>query len=253
MVFLFIFLFILFLTHKNKLYERFDNNDIELVISRYNEDLKWLENEPFNKYKYIVYNKGNNDNFYKSDNFKGEIKLPNVGRETHSYLIHIINNYDNHTFSNITVFLPGSIELEHKYERGKKLLYEIEKTNNSNVFSCIFTDKPVREVFNHFQIDNYISSNNNNRNINNDPTIEIAEVRPFGEWYSKIFNNINIDNNCFTQNALFGITKETIFKNSKSYYEDLIVHVDKHHNPEAGHYFERSWDTVFMAENTLYV
>ena len=34
--------------------------NIELVIARYNEDLNWLNEEPFNKYPYIVYNKGNN-------------------------------------------------------------------------------------------------------------------------------------------------------------------------------------------------
>ena len=37
-----------------------------IIISRYNEDLKWTLEEPFNKFRYIVYNKGENDNFEKS-------------------------------------------------------------------------------------------------------------------------------------------------------------------------------------------
>ena len=40
-------------------------NNIILVIARYNENLDWLTEEPFNKYNSIVYNKGINDNFNK--------------------------------------------------------------------------------------------------------------------------------------------------------------------------------------------
>ena len=36
--------------------ENYDNTNanIEMVIARYNEDLNWVKNEPFNKYKSIV-------------------------------------------------------------------------------------------------------------------------------------------------------------------------------------------------------
>ncbi len=61
-----------------------------LVIARYMEDLEWLQNENFKEYSYIVYNKGTNSNYCKTDKFLKEIKLPNVGREAHTYLFHII-------------------------------------------------------------------------------------------------------------------------------------------------------------------
>ena len=32
-------------------------NNIEIVISRYNEDLLWLNEYPFNQFEYIVYNR----------------------------------------------------------------------------------------------------------------------------------------------------------------------------------------------------
>jgi len=41
------------------------NNKIEIVVARYNEDLSWTNEFPFNKFNYTVYNKGNNDNFEK--------------------------------------------------------------------------------------------------------------------------------------------------------------------------------------------
>lgn len=39
--------------------------NIDIVVSRYNEDLKWMNEYPFNKFQYIVYNKGVNENFCK--------------------------------------------------------------------------------------------------------------------------------------------------------------------------------------------
>jgi hypothetical protein len=69
----------------------------ELVIARYNEDISWLKNVK-NK-KITVYNKGIDNINIKS------IKLPNVGRESHTYLTHIINNYDN--LADTTIFCQG--------------------------------------------------------------------------------------------------------------------------------------------------
>ena len=62
-----------------------DKSNIEIVISRYNEDIQWTE-----KYKQFVtiYNKGN-------DPIDDAISLINVGREAHTYLHHIVHNYDN--------------------------------------------------------------------------------------------------------------------------------------------------------------
>lgn len=241
---------------KNRI-EGFDNNenDINIIISRYSEKLEWLKDAPFNKYTYIVYNKGNNDNYYKSDKFKKEIKLNNVGREAHTYLTHIINNYDNEQFAKLTVFLPGSVELEHKYGRAKKLLNEINIGDKDvDLFSCILMDKPVRDVFYNFTIDKYLSSNNDNKINNDKDEVDISNIRPFGKWYEKIFNNINNENRCFTQNSMFVITKDTILKKPKTYYINLIKYLDKHHNPETGHYFERSWDAVFFPyENVKYI
>jgi hypothetical protein len=41
-------------------------NNIEIVVARFNEDLRWTCEFPFNHFQYIVYNKGNNDNFNSS-------------------------------------------------------------------------------------------------------------------------------------------------------------------------------------------
>ena len=67
---------------------------IEIVIARYNEDLLWTLETPFNEFKYTVYNKGDNDTFEKT-NVTKIINLPNVGRCDHTFLYHITENYNN--------------------------------------------------------------------------------------------------------------------------------------------------------------
>ena len=112
-VFLVVFIiFLIYYAHlyRNNTINKIDDNRISIIISRYNENLKWTLEYPYNKYKYIVYNKGNND-FFEKKNVINVINLPNVGRESHTYLYHIITNYDN--LKDINVFLPGSIDTNH--------------------------------------------------------------------------------------------------------------------------------------------
>jgi hypothetical protein len=69
---------------------------ITLVLSRYKENIEWLQSLKNDSLEILVYNK-----FYKSESNY----LPNVGREGHTYLYHIINNYNK--LSEYTVFCQG--------------------------------------------------------------------------------------------------------------------------------------------------
>ena len=70
--------------------------DIKLVIARYNEKIDWIKSP-----NHVIYNKGNQLN----DPTKIVIEMPNVGREGHTYLTHIVKNYNN--LNDYTVFLQG--------------------------------------------------------------------------------------------------------------------------------------------------
>jgi hypothetical protein len=50
-----------------KLNNQYPNNHIDIIVARYNEDLDWMNEIPFSNYKYIIYNKGDNDNFEKKN------------------------------------------------------------------------------------------------------------------------------------------------------------------------------------------
>ena len=69
----------------------------ELILARYNEDVSWIDKVDVEKI--TIYNKGEDNLKYKY------IKLPNIGRESHTYLYHIIENYDNLT--ELTIFSQG--------------------------------------------------------------------------------------------------------------------------------------------------
>ena len=78
--------------------EKFDRNKINLVIARYKENVKWAL--PYNDIT-IIYNKGVDD----IKDFLRVQSVTNVGREGHTYLYHIVQNYNN--LSERTVFLQG--------------------------------------------------------------------------------------------------------------------------------------------------
>ena len=230
--------------NQSNVYENFENyNNIELVIARYNENLNWLKDDPFNRYPSIVYNKGNNDEFYKGSNIKSTIKLNNVGKCDHTYLYHIISHYDD--LANMTLFIPGSLDMKFKYDKAKRLLSEVEN-HNDTVFIGNKHENVKKELYN-FALDNWKTSNEINAVLNPETKIEHASIRPFGKWYEAHFPNVKSD--FISYSGIIAISRADIIKHPKSYYEDLIKELDKTSNPEAGHYFERAWHAIFYPYN----
>lgn len=69
---------------------------MDIVVARYNEDLDWLKD--FTDHSLYVYDKGGNANQYA-------YPLPNIGREAHTYIYHILQKYDR--LPDRTIFLQG--------------------------------------------------------------------------------------------------------------------------------------------------
>jgi hypothetical protein len=233
--------------------ENENENQITLVVSRYNENLEWLKERPFNKYPVICYNKGPNDNFYKPPNMT-IVRLPNVGRCDHTYLYHIVTNYNKLT--NHTMFLPGSCDLDFKNEKAKIWLKETEKrirkSGNDDqggraVFYGSATAAGIKEEFGDFQLDDWQATYGNNRELNPESKLKKRELRPFRVWYEHHFGDLKV--HYYTMVGIFGIHKMNILQHPKSYYENFLKELDDHSNPEVGHYFERGWAAVFHPLN----
>ena len=219
-------------------------NNVEIIVSRYNENLNWLNEYPFNQFEYIVYNKGDNDNFEKN-NVKKIINLENVGRCDHTYLYHLIKNY--HNLSKILVFFPGSINIDYKKSKAIQILNKIIESNYKNAYFAGFYHKNLREHYKHFAKDDHKCSDPENFQKNSETILQQCKLRPYGVWYHYFFRNTIA--HWSTYSGIFSIDKRDIIQHPITRYQHLIACVDKHSNPEAGHYIERSWGAIFFPLN----
>lgn len=219
-------------------------NNIDIVIARFNEDLNWTIESPFNHFQYIVYNKGNNDNFNKT-NVKQIINIENVGKNDHTFLYHITENYDK--LSNITVFFPGSLNLDYKKFKAKIILNNIIKSNYSKAYFAGHYHENIKEAFYNFTLDNWETTDKNNLLLNNESALKKSEIRPYGKWYTYFFGNIKAK--WSTMCGIFSIDKMDIIQYPIERYQGLLQTVSSHSNPEAGHYIERSWGAIFYPLN----
>ena len=224
------------ITISNK--EGFQNKEIDVVIARYNEDLKWLNNKRFTKYNCIIYNKGINDKFYKPANAK-VVNLKNVGMCDHTYLYHIVTNYDN--LNKITIFLPGSSEMDYKMKRVEKLFKEIKKRDKA-VFLYNDEYKNVKKDLYNFTIDSWKVTHNKNNKLNTDNKLLPSIIRPFGKWFEDKFGNTVIKH--ISYYGIFSASDKDIKQKPKTFYINLLEEVNKVKNHETAHYFERSWEAV---------
>ena len=215
-------------------------NDIEIVVARYNENLSWTLEYPFNQYKYTVYNKGINEEFEKKYVTK-VINLPNVGRVNHTIVYHITENYDN--LKNITIFFPASINLPYKKRKAIKLLHFIKNDNYSNAYFLGNYCENIFKEFYDFEMDSYKCNSSENLLINQDTTIEKSFLRPYYKWF--LYNFGNIQPKVFTYRDIFSIHKDDILKHPKRRYARIMNQMSNHHNPEISHYVERSWAAIF--------
>jgi Protein of unknown function (DUF3431) len=78
--------------------------DVQLVIARYAEPLDWVRDFEFND-DVLVYDKSHTTLTGPRGHGYRSIRLPNVGREAHTFLWHILRHWDS--LADITIFVPG--------------------------------------------------------------------------------------------------------------------------------------------------
>lgn len=162
---------------------------MQYIISKYKENISWVNRLNSN---YIVYNKDKND---KNPNF---INLPNKGREAHTYLTHIINNYK--TLDDITCFLQGD-PFPHLHDTN---LEEISNIKFESFFPfgttqrCDLKGGPVN------------------------PYMNMDEI-----FLDKYFLNKPENYITYTIGAQFLVKKSTILKRKKIFYENILKEFER--------------------------
>ena len=239
---LFAILYSLYKFKYSKLYRELfqSNKELECVIARYNENTDWFKEEPFNHFDMICYNKGPKlpDNCF-TETCK-VINLDNVGRCDHTYLYHIIKNYNN--LADVTIFLPASCMDSHKKEFTFNVIKHVLETKTTVLQGGILND--VRSHLYNFTLDEWKATNQKNIEVNPESQLEKSPIRPFGKWYDANFGSeLKIKVFCFY--GIIAVAREHIIQHPIERYEKLIKYVSNSSNPEAGHYMERSWGAIF--------
>jgi hypothetical protein len=201
------------------------NEKIKIIVAKYNEDTSWLWNY---KQYVLIYNKGepiiNNPYFYN---------ISNVGREGHTYLHYIINNWG---------YLPD------------KIFFTQGKINDHTTYSLIkylFSDEPLVINLNCNKTNCY----NMWGHVNVRGTIynNITKSKyTYGEWWDIYIKKTRptYKNFRWSAGSIFSVSNKLIYQNTKEYYINLLNTLSHCNNPEEGHYIERSWYYIFNLSNT---
>jgi Protein of unknown function (DUF3431) len=211
---------------------------VHLVISRYQEDLSWIPNIPTTAYsKGFIYNKGTAITA-QYPNMELSI-LPNLGREGHTYVHHIVQKYNE--LPDIILFIPGSVWTnENKRSRLQKILDHIQ-TNGSSVIIGHKDPKTIDEAHN-FSLDIWDGTSQENSRHNPENKIQPSSDRPLRTWFEKRFAGESL--NCVSFLGIVAASREDIQKRPIEFYRGLLEELSSVH-PEAGHYTERTWKTIF--------
>jgi len=221
---------------------------VDLVISAYKEDLEWLNHIPATFGQVYIYNKGPGM-ISGVDIPYTEIKLKNIGRCDHTYLYHVIHNYNN--LADVTIFATGSTyALTHKRNKFRFTLNKTLETRNT-VFYADRLENVKKDLYK-FQLNNWEATGIRNKGSENSNILLHANTRPFGKWYDEHFPNIDI--HAVTFGGVFSVSKEHIHNRNIDSYTRLINEFPFHPNPEVGHYFERAWLAIFhpIPEECIY-
>ena len=171
--------------------------------------------------------------------------MDNVGRNDHTYLHHIVLNYDS--LMPITVFLPGSTNLPYKMARAKKILNNIIISEYTSAFFAGYRTKDLKQQFSRFMLSRYVASDPQNARKNGESRLSLCKLRPYWKWYTFFFSNTVTT--CYTYGGVFSIDRRDILGHPVDHYEKIMNTVSNHSNPEAGHYIERSWGAIFHPLN----
>jgi len=208
-----------------------------IVIARYNENIDWIYKINTNLYDIFVYNKGDKLDKYLNCNI---INLNNTGRESHTYLYHIINNYEN---------LPEKIIFTqaHPFDHVRNtFINEINSFNNCH-FNFFYFSKNILKIQYDINENKFMEFGNLNGNKwKNFHNID----SPIATTMKKLFNNFEEKNLnlIFGTGAIYGVNKELIIKNKKDFYikcTDVLNTSSNLKNPNEGHSFERLWCYIF--------
>jgi hypothetical protein len=208
-----------------------------IVVARYNEPVDWLRREMKHC---IIYNKG------ERLQLENEIALPNVGRESGTYLQYIIENYN--ALPDAVVFTQARIGDHLGCEDDNYCVDYLVNIKNEALTYGKSSPDVVHDESNPYRNPCWDSEWNyeNGSFFLNDNYYEDIHMT-FIDWFQKHIQKEYPSPISIYRSAIFAVKKEYILQHPKQYYCDLLRTCNHHINPVEGHFFERSWYYIFAS------
>lgn len=228
-----------------------------IIVAHYNENLKWL-NKVLHEYQQIHAPKQINIYIYSKTNYNKKLKfkncniyqekLKNVGRESHTYLHHIIKNFDQ--LDHINVFLTGSFGLRQQKNDVHdmlKLKTELIKKQLGYInISGFYAPQPYLSGLLKKGMSVYTNSMNSYNSRSNNKTYSVKSKIETIDKFMKLFKLQEPLQ--YTMNGLFAAKKENIYMRKISFYKKLIKFVNYDVNPREGFFLEMLWGAIFDSD-----
>jgi len=164
-------------------------SSVEVVVAKHKENISWLGHI---RHRVTIYDKSDNP-------VNGSQRLENIGRESHTYLYHIVSRYN--TLSDITIFVQG-IAYDHCDLLGNSEDRVIQYINN-----IVNIDSPFEPLCQPLRT----------------PTWAAADVKT---WYDRarskpIFRTPVVEDTPFAFGAQYIVRKDTILSKSHAFWKML--------------------------------
>lgn len=211
---------------------------IQVVIARYREDVGWAENMGLS---YIVYNKG-------PELVTNARQLTNIGREAHTYLTHIVAQWDD--LADYTAFVQGN-PFDHLEDHGKT---DVQALTNM-IMDCAQRKVPFKGfAWFRLKCDGLGRPHDLNKPENKGRWAGWGRDIPVAEVFSKLFAaEPPKEFIARAATGMFCVSRERIKTRPRAFYEYALQLVtdDPRDEHNTGHAMERLWQLVFNG-NTLW-
>ncbi|MBG0790580.1 MAG: DUF3431 domain-containing protein [Desulfovibrionaceae bacterium] len=205
---------------------------VQVIIARYREDIDWAASLG---YDYIVYDKGGNTD-------PTARILPNIGRETHTYLTHIVREYDH--LADMNVFLQGD-PFDHIHDQGRATVDILREQLGDAVERMV----PFKGLaWFKLKCDALGRPHDLRKPANKGRWAGWGKDIPLGEVFTRLFG-VPMPERIIARapTGNFCVTGERIRTRPRAFYEYglRMIEADPDDGNNTGHAFERLWQHVF--------
>ncbi|WP_027184888.1 DUF3431 domain-containing protein [Desulfovibrio inopinatus] len=208
------------------------NSRVCVVVAKYNEDVSWTKALPCDV---LIYDKSGKP---------GPLSLPNIGRESHTYLHHIVSTYPN--FPDAVVFVQAD-PFFHMDEPTPEAFYaRVEQNMRLGVAFTGFANYKLK-------CDRF-GQPHNMHGSDAGKWAGAGRDIPVGALYERLFAGNVPDQFLVSAPAgLLYVRRDRILARPKALYQCALetVIADPDDAANTGHAFERLWPIIFNGKTTL--